>query len=191
MPTEWRQRLQSIGLDAVQIEILLDAQIELSSDFLSLIEAHIDDKERAKIYANWIINTEVPFRRDLIEKDQDITVSEELRSSVYGGTYDLVIAGKLNSNKAVALLSDLLASNTVPDSFETYAEQNTYIQVSDEGEIAKIVTEVLSANAKAADDVKNGEMKAIGFLVGQVMKQSQGKANPQLAQELIKKQLGI
>jgi aspartyl-tRNA(Asn)/glutamyl-tRNA(Gln) amidotransferase subunit B len=49
----------------------------------------------------------------------------------------------------------------------------------------------LSENEKAADDVKNGEMKAIGFLVGQVMKESQGKANPQMAQELIKKQLGI
>jgi aspartyl-tRNA(Asn)/glutamyl-tRNA(Gln) amidotransferase subunit B len=49
----------------------------------------------------------------------------------------------------------------------------------------------LTENEKAAEDVKNGEMKAIGFLVGQVMKKSQGKANPQMAQDLIKKQLGI
>ena len=46
-------------------------------------------------------------------------------------------------------------------------------------------------NQKAADDVRNGEMKAIGFLVGQVMKLSQGKANPGMATELIKKQLGL
>jgi aspartyl-tRNA(Asn)/glutamyl-tRNA(Gln) amidotransferase subunit B len=52
------------------------------------------------------------------------------------------------------------------------------------------VAKVLAENPKAAEDVKNGEMKAIGFLVGQIMKASQGKANPALAQELIKKQLG-
>jgi aspartyl-tRNA(Asn)/glutamyl-tRNA(Gln) amidotransferase subunit B len=65
------------------------------------------------------------------------------------------------------------------------------MQVSDEEEIEKIVAEVLAENAKAAEDVKKGEIKAIGFLVGQVMKKSRGQANPQMAQELIKKQLGI
>jgi aspartyl-tRNA(Asn)/glutamyl-tRNA(Gln) amidotransferase subunit B len=67
----------------------------------------------------------------------------------------------------------------------------TQSQVSDKAEIEKIVIEVLSQNHQAAQDVKNGEAKAIGFLVGQVMAKSQGKANPQLAQEIIKKQLGL
>jgi aspartyl-tRNA(Asn)/glutamyl-tRNA(Gln) amidotransferase subunit B len=53
------------------------------------------------------------------------------------------------------------------------------------------VAHVLAQNAKAAEDVRNGEVKAIGFLVGQVMKASQGKANPGLATQLIKKQLGL
>ena len=64
-------------------------------------------------------------------------------------------------------------------------------QVSDESEIEKIVAEVLTENAKAAEDVKNGEMKAVAFLVGQVMAKSKGKANPGIAQQLIKKQLGV
>lgn len=64
-------------------------------------------------------------------------------------------------------------------------------QLSDEGEIEKIVAEVLAENAKATEDVKNGEVKAIGFLVGQVMAKSKGKANPGLAQQIIKKQLGV
>jgi aspartyl-tRNA(Asn)/glutamyl-tRNA(Gln) amidotransferase subunit B len=49
----------------------------------------------------------------------------------------------------------------------------------------------LKENEKAAEDVKNGEMKAIGFLVGQVMKKSLGKANPALAQQMIKKILNL
>jgi aspartyl-tRNA(Asn)/glutamyl-tRNA(Gln) amidotransferase subunit B len=50
---------------------------------------------------------------------------------------------------------------------------------------------VIADNSKAADDVRSGEVKAIGFLTGQVMKQSAGKANPAMAQQLIKKQLGV
>lgn len=74
---------------------------------------------------------------------------------------------------------------------EKIATDKNLIQNSDEGEIAKIVEQVLAENPKAAEDVKNGEMKAIGFLVGQVMKNSQGKANPALAQQLIRKQLDL
>jgi aspartyl-tRNA(Asn)/glutamyl-tRNA(Gln) amidotransferase subunit B len=84
---------------------------------------------------------------------------------------------------------DVLAMSEKPGDIKAFAEEKGYIQVSDEGEIAKIVAQVLADNPKAAEDVKNGEMKAIGFLVGMVMKASQGKANPQMAQELIKKQL--
>jgi aspartyl-tRNA(Asn)/glutamyl-tRNA(Gln) amidotransferase subunit B len=64
-------------------------------------------------------------------------------------------------------------------------------QISDESATEKIVTKVLDQNPKAAEDLKNGETKAIGFLVGQVMAESRGQANPQLAQKLIKKLLGL
>ena len=65
------------------------------------------------------------------------------------------------------------------------------LQVSDEGEIAKIVDEVMSdaASRKAIEDIRSGNDKAIGFLVGQIMKKSQGKANPALAQKLIRERL--
>ena len=54
-----------------------------------------------------------------------------------------------------------------------------------------IVEQVLSQQPKAVNDVKNGELKVIGFLVGQVMKASKGKANPETVQVLIKSQLGV
>ena len=65
------------------------------------------------------------------------------------------------------------------------------IQESDEGAIAAIVDEVLAdpASAKAVADIKAGNDKVIGFLVGQIMKKSQGKANPALAQKLIRERL--
>ncbi len=191
MPDEWRTRLKSIGLDSVQIEILLDAQIELGSDFLFLIEDHIEEKETAKTFANWIINIEVPYIKTNIEKGSEITVDNITRKQIYSGVNELVIAKKLNSNNAATLLTDLLLETTLPESIEAYAEEKHLIQESNEDAISEIVSLVLKDNSKAAEDVKNGEMKAIGFLVGQVMKQSKGQANPSLAQELIKKQLDI
>lgn len=100
----------------------------------------------------------------------------------------MVEANKLSSTAAKEVLAEVLKSGADP---EKVAGEKNLIQVSDEGEIIKIVDQVLADNPKAAEDVKAGEMKAIGFLVGQVMKASKGKANPALASDLIKKQLGL
>ena len=165
---------------------MLDAQVEFSEEgYLPLLEGSLDDSVFAKQLANWFVNVDVPFIR---ERE---TGSTSDRASLYRAVADLLAGGKLSSTNAKALITDLLASESLPSDVAAYAQEKGYIQVSDEGEIAKIVEQVLADNAKAAEDVKAGEMKAIGFLVGQVMKNSQGKANPQMAQDLIKKQLGL
>ena len=71
------------------------------------------------------------------------------------------------------------------------AEAKNLLQISDESAIAAIVDEVMNDPASAASiaDIKAGKEKAIGYLVGQIMKKSQGKANPALAQKLIKERL--
>ncbi len=100
----------------------------------------------------------------------------------------MVEENKLSSTAAKEVLTEVQKTGADP---EKIAANKNLLQVSDEGAITEIVKQVLTENEKAAQDVQNGEMKAIGFLVGQVMKLSQGKANPSLATELIKKQLGI
>jgi aspartyl-tRNA(Asn)/glutamyl-tRNA(Gln) amidotransferase subunit B len=98
------------------------------------------------------------------------------------------INNELSSPAADEVLTIVLDELRDP---ELVAKEKDLLQVSDESEIEKIVQDVLEQNQQAANDVKNGEVKAIGFLVGQVMAKSQGKANPQLAQQIIKKQLGL
>ncbi len=73
------------------------------------------------------------------------------------------------------------------------AEAKNLLQESDSGAIDAIVEEVLAdpASAQSVEDIKAGQEKAIGFLVGQVMKKSQGKANPAMAQQAIRKKLGV
>lgn len=189
MPAEWSKRLDDLGLDSAQTDTLLEAELDAPEvNYLTLIEQNLADKSFAKQLANWFVNIEIPQRRN--EAVQNVEDNDK-RLAFYKAVYALSQAGKLSSTNAKDLINDVLAAHAYPVDVAGHAEQQGFIQVSDEDEIAQIVADVLSENAKAAEDVKNGEMKAIGFLVGQVMKSSRGKANPQLAQELIKKQLGI
>jgi aspartyl-tRNA(Asn)/glutamyl-tRNA(Gln) amidotransferase subunit B len=191
LPHEWRQRLHQLGLETAQVETLLLAEVDdVRVNYLPLIEHNLENREFAKTLANWFVNIEIPLRRSEQKLELEQT-DDTKRMAQHSGVYELVKAGKLSSNGARSLLIELLTTAVVPDNLEKYAEEQGYIQDSDEGAISKVVEEVLAENTQAAEDVKNGEMKAIGFLVGQVMKKSQGKANPSLAQELIKKQLGL
>jgi aspartyl-tRNA(Asn)/glutamyl-tRNA(Gln) amidotransferase subunit B len=190
MPNEWRRVLNTLNLDSKQVDVLLEADVERDDvKFLMFIEEALEtSKSAAKQEANLMVNVEIPLMN---ERGAAIVPRSAKWALIYAPVTNLISGGKLNSNSAKQLLSELLGIKELPNDVEQYAEEKGYIQVSDEGEIEKIVSEVLSENPRAAEDVKNGETKAIGFLVGQVMKKSQGKANPQLATQLIKKHLGI
>ncbi len=187
MPGEWRQHLVAVGLDNSAIETLLDGEIEnVGISYLPAIKANIEDKELAKFLANWFVNIMIPLVKEgkfKLGQDQHLKLEVML--------YDLIKTNKLSSTNAKALFVHLAGSTELPDDIEAYAHDKGYIQESDEDAIAEVVKQVLAQNAQAAEDVKNGEMKAIGFLVGQVMKTSKGQANPELAQKLIKQQLGL
>lgn len=192
MPDAWREQLTRLELDSAHIDTLLEAELEETDvRYLALIaEAAKADPAFARTLANWFINFEIPWRREGTESIFKDTTNQG-RLALYRGVYDLLQAGKLNSSKAKSLLSKAMSQPSAVTDVAAFAAQHGLIQVSDEGEIAKIVAKVIEENPKAAQDVKNGEMKAIGFLVGQIMKHSQGRANPQLATELIRKQLGL
>lgn len=191
MPDEWQRRLSALGLDESQINTLLEGELESAAiSYLGLIEEAAADKDFAKALANWFVNLEIPLRAD-----ETAALHAELtnqgRLHLYRSVYDLVKANKLSSSNAKILITKVFGAAEHIQDIEAYAKQHNLIQESDEGELAKIVARVIKENPKAAQDVKDGEMKAIGFLVGQVMKHSQGRANPGVAQAIIKTQLGI
>jgi aspartyl-tRNA(Asn)/glutamyl-tRNA(Gln) amidotransferase subunit B len=188
LPAEWRQRLMPLGMDDSQTASLLEAQVEGATDYLNLLEDILDKSDQARAVANWMVNVEIPLHR---AEDALSPLSNEQRGHLYGQVYQLVKADKLSSSRAKELLTKLLPAKQLPDDIEAFAQQQGLIQVSDNSVVEAIVTQVLAENSQAAQDVKEGQAKAIGFLVGQVMKQSKGQANPQLAQKLIRQQLGL
>jgi aspartyl-tRNA(Asn)/glutamyl-tRNA(Gln) amidotransferase subunit B len=189
LPQLWRDRLNSLGLTRQQVETLLDAELELQDkgvSFLGLIETSLDQPELARFIANWNVNIFVP----LVREDK-LRLPAEHHAALVTQISELLQARKLSSTNAKQLFAELIELEALPANIEIYAEEKGYIQNSDEDSILPIVKQVIADNPKAVEDVRNGEMKAIGFLTGQVMKASHGKANPGLAAQLIRKQLGL
>ena len=179
MPADIRAKLRGLGLDHALVEMLLDNMIP--AQFLYSLDV---DPDHIKRIANWFGG----------EVQGTITAGEQtwedftLDASRLVKLSEMTAANKLSSTAAKEVLLVILQSSQGP---EDVAKEKNLLQVSDEGAIRAIVKTVIAENAAAAQDVKNGEMKAIGFLTGQVMKASKGQANPALAQKLIKEELGV
>ena len=99
---------------------------------------------------------------------------------------DALEADKITSKQGKAVFEKMLATKKLPS--EIIKEEGME-QVNDTGAIEKIVESVLAANPQAVADFKNGKTNALGWLMGQVMKESHGKANPKQATELLKQRL--
>lgn len=187
LPNEWREMLSQLDLNYLQIETLLDAENEYRGKIaiLDSIEQVIKDTKKAKFVANWHVNTFVPLLREESFEATDIDyLSLEL------SIYELLDQNKLSSTNAKILFRELAVVESLPD-IEKYATDKGYIQNSDIDAISAIVDEVLNdpSATKAIEDLKSGNDKVIGFLVGQVMKKSGGKANPGLVQKLIREKV--
>jgi aspartyl-tRNA(Asn)/glutamyl-tRNA(Gln) amidotransferase subunit B len=181
LPEDYRRAFESIDIETKTAEDIIS--VPDTAKLVARILKHVGP-EHARRVAFWMmLGTEHSE-----EETATQAIAQPVKDEQFIALSQFVSDNKLNSTAAKEVLMEMLKSGEDP---EKIAEAKNLLQVSDEGVIAEIVKQVLAENPKAAEDVKNGEMKAIGFLVGQVMKVSQGKANPALAQELIKKQLGL
>jgi aspartyl-tRNA(Asn)/glutamyl-tRNA(Gln) amidotransferase subunit B len=180
MPAEIRAQLHDANIQQSLVETLLE---EPTAARLAVELVKIDG-ENAKTTINWLTGEIWKLVTDgVLSWDQVLDAKNGLLN-----LSKMIKENKLSSTSAKELLPDVITLKKDP---ELLAKEKNLLQVSDEGAIEKIVAVVLEENEKAANDVKNGEMKAIGFLVGQVMAKSKGQANPAVAQQIIKKQLGI
>lgn len=180
MPRELRARLSVVGAQSSQIETLIELP-ELAYFVDELIQS---DKDLARTVINWLTGECVKFvHDDTLTWDSIIDAKEPLVQLAV-----MTQKGQLSSTNAKELLLDIIQTKVSP---KKLAEEKNLLQISDSSAVEAIVAEVIAENEKAAEDVRNGEMKAIGFLVGQVMAKSKGQANPGLAQHIIKKHLGL
>lgn len=176
LPPQYRQEFAQLGVDLSVVNTVLAKQ--LLAEMVSQVIAR--DQKAGKRVANWVasnLNIEEDSQVESLARIDDLIELAEMTEK-----------NEISSNAASELFNDLMSGATEP---RKIADEKNLLQVSDEGEIARIVDEVLAdpASQKAVEDIKSGNDKAIGFLVGQIMKKSAGKANPALAQKLIRERL--
>jgi aspartyl-tRNA(Asn)/glutamyl-tRNA(Gln) amidotransferase subunit B len=166
LPPAIRMKLAELNLEPQVLEDLLEND-ELDKIILILDKSGAKTARRA---AFWLLET------GSVDAERDAQLAK------------MIEEGKVSTSAAKTVREEMAKSS---DSAQAIAERLNLIQESDEAALEEIVKKVLEANPQAAEDIKAGEMKAIGFLVGQVMKETQGKANPAVVQQILKKQLGV
>ena len=186
LPGEYREKLSVLNVDKSVVYTIMDFK-----PYVDIVLGALDRKgaPTARRIANWFasVNTAVTTERGDCDAIDTSGVVPKLESLIK--LSDLVDQGELSSTAAKEVFIAVVSNTT--DDPRKLAEEKNLLQVSDEGAIAAIVDEVLSDPASAASiaDIKAGKDKAIGYLVGQVMKRSKGQANPSLAQKLIRERL--
>lgn len=122
-----------------------------------------------------------------ILKDRDM----EANSIPFPGEYLAKLVGLIDKGT----ISGSIAKKIFKKMFETGKDPEVIVKeedievVSDEGALVAIVKKILENNPQSVTDFKNGKEKAVGFLVGQAMKETKGKANPQLLNKILKEEL--
>jgi aspartyl-tRNA(Asn)/glutamyl-tRNA(Gln) amidotransferase subunit B len=170
--------------------IVLTAQKDLATYFeetVSEIKEKIESGEvkvaqgkAIKLSANYIITE---LRKHLATTGQDIK-NIKITPENYAELVGFVAEGKISSSATQIVLKEMYNTGGDPSQI---IESKNLIQLSDSGELEKIIKKVLEENKKSVDDFKAGKEKALKFLVGQTMKVTKGKANPQMVMEILKK----
>ena len=140
---------------------------------------YIDD---TKLVSNWIMGDVL---RRLNDEELEID-SLKFGAKELADLLLLVKDGKINNNTGKKVLRDMFETGKDPKSI---VKEKGLIQISDEGELKGIIEKVLDENEQSIIDYKNGKDRAIGYLMGQIMKATRGKANPQLVNKMLTEML--
>lgn len=182
LPAEYRKAWMTIGLDDSVVNSVLASQD--SAKKISEVQANGGD-DHARRVAHWFVSAVETISGGEIALEGPATT---VPASAFIELSTMVAENKLSSTAAKTVFNEMLRTGETPTSI---AERKNLLQVSDESEIAAIVDAILSepASQKAIVDIRSGNDKAIGYLVGQIMKRSGGKANPALASKLIRERI--
>lgn len=159
--------------------VLMSSERSLSEYF----EAVVNQEIAPRFAVHWIATQLLPTLKERNQNVEDTPVTPERFSLLLS----MLERGEINANSAKEVLAQLFDST---DSPEAVVEKGGFKQVSDSSEIEGIVDRVITENGSAVDDFHGGKTKALGYLVGQAMQASQGKANARLIKEILMEKLG-
>ena len=135
-----------------------------------------------KLASNYIVSELQKHLVKNFETIKDIKITAENYAELIG----ILADGKINSSAGQTVLEEMYRTGGDPSQI---IESKNLAQVSDSGELEKIVLEIIAKNPKSAEDYKAGKQNALQFLMGQVMSATKGKANPKMVMDLLREKL--
>ena len=135
-----------------------------------------------QILANWIVGEIFRLLRESLTEVTQIKVAPEELVTLVG----LVVKGDINATSGKEVLAEMFSSG---ESAKSIVESKGLTQISDEAQLSQIVQTVLEKNPKPVRQYLEGKQTVIGFLVGQVMRETRGRANAQIVKKLLQEEL--
>jgi len=178
LPDSRKKRyVEELGLPEYDAMVLTLTK-EMSDFFEATIEAGAD----AKLASNWLMGGVSEY----LNSEQKELADTKLTPEGLAGMIKLIEAGTISSKIAKKVFKELADNG---GSAEQIVKDKGLVQISDEGALRELVTKTLDDNQQSIEDFKNGKDRAIGFLVGQMMKVTKGQANPQLLNKILMEEI--
>ncbi|MDE0780331.1 MAG: Asp-tRNA(Asn)/Glu-tRNA(Gln) amidotransferase subunit GatB [Alphaproteobacteria bacterium] len=173
--------VSEFGLSEYDAGVLV-AERETAEFFEAVVDAG-GTKRDPKIAANWISGD---FFRRLNADDLEI-VDSPVSGAQLGGLIDLIADGTISGKIAKDVFDEMFDSGKEANAI---VEEKGLKQISDAGEISAVIDQIIEGNPEQADQYRQGNTKVAGWFTGQAMKATQGKANPQMVNQLLQEKLG-
>ncbi len=182
LPQQKLQRFQNDYQLNRQDALLLTSDIELAHYFESVVESEGVGKGSAKLVANWILTELLALLNKAHLTIKQSPINPALLAGLIARITDNTISGKIAKTVFAAMWDGEGSADEIID-------KQGLKQITDSSAIEKIVDEVIAASPNQLQQYRSGKDKLFGYFVGQVMKATQGKANPQQVNELLRKKL--
>jgi len=180
LPWQKRSRYQGFGLKEEDIEIYV-SNPTLAQYFEEVISPFGDDKNKIRLASNYITSDLLGY----LKNKADYTLPE---ASHFSQLIEMISRNEVSSRGAKNILEKMSGSSASP---RQIAEENGWLQESNEEAVKKIVMATIKNHPKVVADYKQGKEASLQFLIGQVMKESRGSVNPKVAAKLLKELMSI
>ncbi len=175
--TKRKKYVEEFGLSPYDSRVISD-EIYMANFFEDTVASNVDPK----LASNWITSDIVGYLKANKLSFSDIQLSPENLAEMINMISKNIISGKI----AKEILPELIQKNVSP---KDLVEEKGLAMISDSASILPIIDEIIVAYPKEVESFKNGKTKLLGFFVGQLMKRTKGKADPKLANTLLKEKL--
>jgi aspartyl-tRNA(Asn)/glutamyl-tRNA(Gln) amidotransferase subunit B len=180
LPLTRKQRfVEAYKLSDYDASLLTEEKI-----FADFFEECVKILNRPKAFCNWIIND---LLREVKDRKLDI-YNLPIKAKQLAALVEIIEKGTISSTIAKEVFTEMVQTGEDP---QVIIEEKKLAQISDEGLIESVIEKVIADHPNVIEDYKKGKKNALTFLVGQVMKETKGKANPKVVNEIIQKKVVV